>query len=196
MIVSFHPCYSADRNRLCAGRDPDEDDLALIRAARAVVLPQGCRRSLFDAARSNCRRVFPDYTARFAWPDKTGQIRMFSRIGAPHPETEVFESLEDYRERNPAKTRPHGFDFPLVFKYNGSGEGAGVWRVDNPEQLQYLFDQTSAWEKTGQYGFMIQKYVETGGLCLRVAVVGETMVSYWRIQPDPEKFHAAASHGA
>ncbi|MFP4158590.1 MAG: RimK family alpha-L-glutamate ligase [Desulfobacterales bacterium] len=196
MVVSFHPCYCADKNRICAGRDPDEEDLALIRAARAVILPQGCRRSLFDAARSNCSRVFPDYTARFAWPDKTGQIRMFSHFGAPHPETEVFESLEDYRKRYRERTRPDCFDFPFVFKYNGSGEGSGVWLVENQEQIQNLFRQTAAWEKTGQYGFMIQQYIRTKGMSLRVAVVGKTLVSYWRIQPDPGKFNAAASHGA
>lgn len=196
MVVSFHPCYSADKNRICAGRDPDEDDLALIRAARAVILPQGCRRSLFDAARSNCSRIFPDYTARFAWPHKTGQIRMFSHFGAPHPETEVFESLGDYRERYRKKTKPDCFDFPFVFKYNGSGEGAGVWLVESQEQIQNLFSRTAAREKTGQYGFMIQEYVRTGGKCLRVAVVGKTLVSYWRLQPDPENFYAAASHGA
>lgn len=196
MILSFHPCYSADRNRLCAGRDPDEKDLALIRKARAVILPQGCRRSLFDAARINCARVFPDYTARFTWPEKTGQIRMFMHFGAPHPYTTVFDSLQDYCSVYRVENKPEHFVFPLVFKYNGTGEGSCVWRVNSPEQLEQLLGHTAYREKTGQYGFLIQEYVETEGWCLRVVVVGETLHSYWRVQPDPGKFHVSAAHRA
>ncbi|MBS3809784.1 MAG: glutathione synthase, partial [Desulfobacterales bacterium] len=87
-------------------------------------------------------------------------------------------------------------DFPLVFKYNGAGEGSSVWRVDDNRQMKRLLDQAAAWEKTGQYGFIIQQYIETGGRCLRVAVVGQTLISYWRIQQDPEIFSAAAARGA
>ena len=72
MILSFHPCYEADSNILCAGRDPDEKDLAAIRAADAVILPQGCREALYLLARQNCSYVFPDYDARFQYPGKTG----------------------------------------------------------------------------------------------------------------------------
>ncbi|MFP4667830.1 MAG: RimK family alpha-L-glutamate ligase [Desulfobacterales bacterium] len=196
MILSFHPCYVADINRLCAGRDPDEKDLELISAARAVILPQGCRCSLFEAARSLCRRVFPDYTARFAWPDKTGQIRMFRHFNAPHPRTAVFDSLKDYCARHSAKEKPGDFDFPLVFKYNGPGEGSGVWLAENRKQMQHLLEQTARWEKTGQYGFLIQRYVETEGWCLRVVIVGTTLVTYWRLQPEPERFHVSAARGA
>jgi hypothetical protein len=28
MILSYHPCFEADKNLLCAGRDPGVDDLA------------------------------------------------------------------------------------------------------------------------------------------------------------------------
>ncbi|MFP4194336.1 MAG: RimK family alpha-L-glutamate ligase, partial [Desulfobacterales bacterium] len=196
MILSFHPCYVADINRLCAGRDPDEKDLELISTARAVILPQGCRRSLFEAARSLCRRVFPDYTARFAWPDKTGQIRMFRHFNAPHPRTAVFDSLKDYCARHSAKEKPGDFDFPLVFKYNGPGEGSGVWLAENRKQMQHLLEQTARWEKSGQYGFLIQRYVETEGWCLRVVIVGTTLVTYWRMQPEPERFHISAARGA
>ncbi len=196
MILSFHPCYSADKNRMCAGRDPDEKDMALMRKARAVILPQGCRRSLFEAARINCTRVFPDYTARFAWPDKTGQIRMFRHFAAPHPETAVFENIDDYLGRCRNGGLPEGFDFPLVFKYNGSGEGSGVWPVFSRNELDRLLEQTTQWEKTGQYGFLLQRLIETGGRCLRVAVIGKETVSYWRVQKDSSEFIATIARGA
>ncbi|MFP3980547.1 MAG: RimK family alpha-L-glutamate ligase [Desulfobacterales bacterium] len=196
MILSFHPCYIGDENRLCAGRDPDEQDRARMRAARAVILPQGCRRSLFEAAAANCARVFPDYRARFAWPDKTGQIRLFRHCGLPHPETAVFDTLAQYRDCQPRGELPAGFDPPFVFKYNGAGEGDNVWRVDHLQAFQRLLSMSEQWESTGQYGFLIQEYIETGGRCLRVAVIGDTLVSYWRIQQTPGNFRTAAALGA
>jgi len=77
MILSFHPCFEADKNILCAGRDPDLDDLAAIKLADAVILPQGCKKSLYEMAEQNCEHVFPDYKARFSFPGKTGQIKLF-----------------------------------------------------------------------------------------------------------------------
>jgi ribosomal protein S6--L-glutamate ligase len=57
MILSFHPCFVADKNIICAGRSPDADDLAAIKAADAVVLPQGCYKSLYEMARGNCTNI-------------------------------------------------------------------------------------------------------------------------------------------
>ena len=47
MILSFHPCFAGDHNIICAGREPGADDLAAIKKAKAVIVPQGCRES-FD----------------------------------------------------------------------------------------------------------------------------------------------------
>jgi ribosomal protein S6--L-glutamate ligase len=60
MIVSFHPLFEADKNIICAGREPDTDDLAAIKAAEAVVLPQGCRQSLYALVRNNCDLIIPN----------------------------------------------------------------------------------------------------------------------------------------
>lgn len=196
MILSFHPCYTGDRNRLCAGRDPDETDRRLMRAAKAVILPQGCRKTLFEAARASCPRVFPDYTARFAWPDKTGQARLFSQLGVAHPKTAVFDRVADFRPRFGPDRLPAGLCFPVVFKANGAGEGDNVWRAGDPKDLERLLVQAAQWEATGQHGFILQQYVETGGRSLRVAVVGKRVVSYWRLQPATGDFRASASRGA
>ena len=37
------------------------DDLDAIRAADAVILPQGCYQSLYEMARKNCKHVFPNF---------------------------------------------------------------------------------------------------------------------------------------
>jgi ribosomal protein S6--L-glutamate ligase len=195
MLLSFHPCYVGDENRLCAGRDPDDDDRARMRAAEAVILPQGCRKTLFDAAVSSCPRVFPDYTARFAWPEKTGQSRMFAHYNTPRPVTAAFDSLAEFNRQYNIDPAEAGFVFPFVFKYNGSGEGANVWLADTPNTLARLLRRSADWEKTGQFGFLLQQYIETRGRSLRVVVVGNTLVSYWRIQPDNTGFQASAARG-
>jgi len=60
MIVSFHPLLEADRNIICAGRQPNREDLAAIRAADAVILSQRCYRALYEIARENWLHVFPN----------------------------------------------------------------------------------------------------------------------------------------
>ena len=85
MLLSYHPCYVGDENRLCAGRDLDESDRKAINAADGVVLPQGCRKALFEMAAAHCANVFPDYHARFTYPGKTGQSRLFKKIGVNPP---------------------------------------------------------------------------------------------------------------
>ena len=67
MILSYHPCFEADRNRLCAGRKPGTDDLAAMQEADAVILPQGCYESLYTMARSNCKHVFPNFDTKRAF---------------------------------------------------------------------------------------------------------------------------------
>ncbi len=85
MIVSFHPLFEGDKNIICAGRQPDRKDLAAIRAADAVILSQGCYRSLYEMARENCRHVFPNYDARFEFPGKINQIKLFRRAKVAYP---------------------------------------------------------------------------------------------------------------
>ena len=77
MIVSFHSIFEADTNIICAGRAPNATDLAAIKAAKAVILNQGCSRSLYEAARANCPNVFPNYDAKFNYPGKIGQNGIF-----------------------------------------------------------------------------------------------------------------------
>ena len=90
MVLSFHPLIKSDMNRLCAGREPDPADMAAIRRASAVILPQGCPLGLYRAARDNCPHVFPNYDARFEFPGKAGQIQLFRGTGTHHPQDGAF----------------------------------------------------------------------------------------------------------
>ncbi len=196
MILSYHPCYTADENRLCAGREPDDTDMAAMEQADAVILPQGCFRPLFEMAQANCSHVFPDYTCRFRYTGKTGQAELFRKCGAPHPETLSFASIADFHDRF-GKTKPVSpFGYPFVFKFSWSGEGDNVYLVRCPEAFESLAAKAVSYERTGQKGFLIQRHIETGGRSLRVVVISDTCRSYWRIQPDAARFGSQTAQGA
>jgi ribosomal protein S6--L-glutamate ligase len=196
MIVSFHPMFEADQNIICAGREPDADDLAAIKAAEAVVLPQGCRQSLYKMARDNCRHVFPDYDARFNYPGKIGQIRLFQESGTAHPHTETFASLDDFRLQYGDAPKDTAVELPCVLKFDWGGEGETVFLIKSRQDLGELLLKAADFERSGQKGFLLQQYVPTKGRSLRVAVIGQTLISYWRIQEDSDAFMSNVARGA
>jgi ribosomal protein S6--L-glutamate ligase len=193
MILSYHPCYEADSNLLCAGREPDEKDLAAIRAADAVVLPQGCREALYHMARQYCRYVFPDYDARFQYPGKTGQARLFLALDTPHPRTWVFEDTMHF-QRYGARVAEAGF--PIVFKLDWGGEGDTVFPIHSKTDLARALSKAAAYEQSGQRGFVLQSFVFGATRTLRVVVIGQTLTAYWRVQDTPGVFGTSLANGA
>jgi len=196
MIVSYHPLFEADQNIICAGRRPDDRDLAAIQAARAVILGQGCYQSLYEMARIHCLNVFPNYDARFKYPGKLGQTKLFRELNICHPPTEIFFDLPAFQTKYRQNSGQFPFRYPLVFKYDWGGEGETVYRLDNPEDLQKVLTQTAEFEKSGQSGFLLQDFVPSADRTLRVVVIGQQIVSYWRIQQNSGAFHASLSKGA
>ena len=195
MIVSFHPCFVADRNLNCAGRRPGAEDLAAIKKAAAVVLPQGCGKLLYQLARQNCRHIFPNYDARFACPDKTGQAELFRQKKVAFPLTETFANLKAFKDRYDDLDRAP-FGYPLVFKFAWGGEGDNVHLIDSFSDFEKVLAQAGSYERTGQFGFLLQEYVRSDNRSLRVVVVGESLISYWRIQNDRHNFQASLKKGA
>ncbi len=190
MIVSFHPIIVAHRNIICAGREPGGGDLAAIRRAEAVILPQGCPEALYRMARANCARVFPNLDVRFDFPGKCGQIGLFERMGLHHPPTTCFGTLEAF---DAAAWRP---EFPVVVKLDWGGQGETVFRVDDGPGLDGVLAKIRAYESSGQFGFLFQPLIPAGGRALRVTVIGGRRMAYWRIQPDAGRFGTSIAHGA
>jgi len=196
MIVSFHPLIDADKNIICAGRQPDGEDLAAIKAAKAVVLGQGCYQSLYEMARTNCSNVFPNYDVKFKYPGKTGQIKLFREINAKHPASEIYSNIASFPKRyrqNPERL-PSGY--PIVFKLDWGGGGDTVYLVNSAEQLQKTIALTAGFEKSGQAGFLLQEYIPSGNKTLRVVVIGKRFISYWRVQQNRGNFYTNLSKGA
>ena len=196
MIVSFHPLFEADKNIICAGRQPNEEDLAAIRAADAVILSQGCYRALYEMARENCSHVFPNYDARFEYPGKINQIKLFRKVKVAHPASEIFSQVASFQHHYPEGLTKLGFDFPLVFKMDWGDEGETVYRIDSADNLQEILQKVAEYEKTGQAGFILQEYISSNSRTLRVVILAQRVISYWRIQEKNDGFYSNLSKGA
>ncbi len=190
MIVSFHPIIEAGCNIICAGREPNAEDLAAIQQADAVILPQGCPEALYRMVRMNCPLFFPNLDVRFDYPGKRGQLELFRKLDIAHPFTQSYDSVADYH-RSPPK-----LSWPAVVKFNWGGQGDTVFKVDNPDDLATIVQKVASCEDSGQYGFSIQQFIPTRDRSLRVVVVGNRTIAYWRIQPVADCFGTSVTGGA
>jgi ribosomal protein S6--L-glutamate ligase len=147
-------------------------------------------------ASSICPHVFPNYDARFQYPDKLGQIRLFQKLGVPYPRTEIFtrtdmsDALYDNLLRNPP------FNFPFVFKFDWGGEGETVFLIDSAPAFERILDRAISYEKTGQYGFLLQEFIPTQTRSLRVVAIHRRFISYWRVQESRDDFYTNLKKGA
>lgn len=196
MILSFHPCFEADKNIICAGREPGGDDLTAIKAADAVILPQGCYQSLYEMAQENCSNVFPNYDARFRYPDKIGQIKLFEKTGVMHPKTAIFQNVNSFYGKCGKSVEKIPYDFPFVFKFNWGGEGDTVFLIKSYADLQDILQRAVLFESPDCKGFLLQEYIPSQNRSLRVVVIGQTVISYWRIQKNREIFGTSMTKGA
>jgi ribosomal protein S6--L-glutamate ligase len=196
MILSFHPLFEADQNKICAGREPDSDDLSAIKAADAVILPQGCSQSLYELVCKNCPRVFPNYKARYRYPGKIGQTELFRQTKTAHPATEIYRSLESFRRQHGDIAKRLPLQPPFVFKLDWGGEGDTVYLITSMTNLQNILEQTEILEKSGQTGFLLQQFIPDQNKTLRVVVIGRRIISYWRVRKNGDGFLINLSKGA
>jgi len=196
MILSFHPNIVAHKNILCAGRLPNDEDRVAICQAQAVILPQGCSEALYRLCRKHCPHVFPNYDARFDYPGKLGQARLFQEIGATFPQTYSFETLSSYYSHYGQDILKCPLDFPCVFKSDWGGEGEGVFLLESAEAFGETLQRAQVTEQSGQKGFLLQEYVPCDARSLRVVVTGDEFFSYWRVQQDPSRFLTNLKAGA
>ncbi len=190
MILSFHPIIEADENIICAGREAGPEDLAAIQRAEAVILPQGCRKSLYRMARNNCPDIFPNLDVSFDYPGKRGQIRLFRELDVAHPPTDLYESLDHYHRSTPTVS------LPAVIKLDWGGQGDTIFKATDPHELDKALRRVSACEQTGQTGFLVQDFIPTRHRSLRVTIVGQRQFAYWRIMPTADSFGASVAAGA
>lgn len=196
MILSFHPNIVAHKNILCAGRLPNDEDRAAVSQARAVILSQGCSETLYGMCRKHCTYVFPNYDARFDFPGKLGQARLFQKLSAPFPQTYAFDTVSAYHDHEGQRSHKPVLGFPCVFKFDWGGEGEGVFLLKSNDDLKPVLQKTHVSEQSGQKGFLLQEYVPCGGRSLRVVIIGDQLYSYWRRQQDGSHFLTNLKAGA
>lgn len=188
-VLSYNLCIETNNNRIWRGDAPSVEDICAMGQADAIILPQGCRQSLYFAARRACPRVFPNYDAFFAFPDKTGQAALFQKTGVPHPRTLAFWSVSHYS----GISLP--FPYPFVFKFGWGGEGNNVFLIQSAADLHQCLVKAAGYEQQGKRGFIVQEYIATGGRSLRVVVIGNDFYSYWR-SVDGGGFYTNLARGA
>jgi ribosomal protein S6--L-glutamate ligase len=195
MVVSLHPHFSGDiRVALTPGKEFSREELLLFSQARAAIVPQSIKEKQYEALRSRCRHIFPSYASRFHYPGKVGNMRLFQRLGLPHPRSVGYVSVADFHARHPGlATSPH--DYPFVLKGNEGGGGTQVFLVRNREEL---FTTLFRLSKTRSYPTPIvaQEFIPHGGRDLRVVVVGRRAHTYWRVQENRREFRCNVGQGA
>lgn len=180
MLLSFNPVIDGDRFIWnLAPWDPEL--LAVIKEARAIILPQTVTREFYRLCRENCAKVFPNYDLRFSWEGKVGDTLLFWTFGAAHPKTMAFPKLESMLNEHPEMlTKPVLPDFPFVIKAACGGEGRYVWLVKCQEDFDRTLSILKKCELEGVSGFVIQEFLPGLERDLRVVVIGDEIISYWR----------------
>jgi len=195
MILSFHPRIRGDVNlRLTPKRLFTEKEAATLASAKAVVFTQHVKAYQYNFCKARCPNVFPDYTHRFGFEGKYGNIQLFRQFQAAHPETVCYQSVDDFNHRHFENNEPL-MRFPFVLKGDRGGGGWAVFLIRNErdltEQLAILDDPYLHATKR----FIAQAFVAHGGKDLRVVVLGDIMKAYWRCQPNPREFRNNVSRG-
>lgn len=196
MILSFHPCIVGDKNITCAGRQPDDEDLAAIKAADAVILSQGCYPSLYEMARQYCLNVFPNYDAKFQYPGKIGQIKLFRKLNAEHPKTLVFQDTTSFYNPYGTSETNAPFNYPFVFKFDWGGEGDTVFLIQSEGAFHEVLQKAAEFERHNHKGFLLQEYIPSNNRSLRVVIIGKKLFSYWRVQKNADGFYTGLGKGA
>jgi len=195
MILSFHPCLVADAQIILGDRALNPEDLSLISRADAIILPQGCSHALYRACRNSRASLFPDYGARFQYPGKVGQGRLFQEMNWAHPETGIWPSVEEWKNScRQTGALPHRT--PFLLKANGSHEGEGIFVIRDAAALEAALTSLRLFERSGSYGFISQELIPSDGNVLRAVVMGKRVTTYWKRAKSPAEIITTISKGA
>ena len=191
MILSFHPVVVADVQIILGDRTPGAADLSLINRAKAIILPQGCSKVLYQACRKSSALLFPNYDLRYTYPGKIGQSRLFQERQWPCPTTRRWPSVQEFLLQQMGGNLPHVL--PFFLKRDMSHEGEGIYLIRTPSDLEIALEDI---RKKGDSGFISQDLVPSEGNVLRAVVIGEGIRTYWKRHPEPGKMITTISAGS
>jgi ribosomal protein S6--L-glutamate ligase len=196
MVLSFHPHIHGDVNLRLPHKSPLSPEVEKLAAsARAIICTQHIKPNQYAQLAAVGTRLFPNYTCRFGFEGKVGNARLFQQFRAPHPETRIYGSVEDFERRHFSAHEPL-FDFPFVLKGDRGGGGWAVFLSRNMEALKKNLDILRDVHLHPTKQFVAQTFVEHQGRDLRVVVLGDRTTAYWRCQQKPEEFRNNVGRGA
>lgn len=173
-FVSFHPGISMDVNLPIFSPVEDPDVQSLLQAAAGVLLPSYVTPRRYRMITRCCRSWFPRLDTRFSSCGKTAQIALFRNQGVRHPESIVFRNAMELHGYAARREPPGGY--PCVLKGDTGGGGSTVFPVENRKDIRRL-----AGRLPPDKPMLLQRWVNHGGMDLRVVVYGRLAVSYFRI---------------
>jgi len=196
MLISFHPCIRGDANfRLTPAHLFTAKEMQRAKSAQAVVVTQHVKFDQYTALKQCCPAVFPNYDHRFGFEGKYGNVQLFRKFEAPHPETRLYESVKEFKKRHLAGQEPLG-GFPLILKGDRGGGGWAVFLARNPGELEQHLQKLENEHLHPTKRFIVQRFVSHQGADLRVVIIGKTVKTYWRCQNQSGEIRNNVGRGA
>jgi len=192
MLLSFHPCFTADQQIIMGSRSLNSEDFSLISKAQVIILPQTCSLELYQACKNSSAMLFPNYDARYKYPGKVGQSLLFKKTGCPHPETIPWNSAQEFKKAYDVSCP---YKFPFLIKEDKSHEAEGIYIISGPEALESALESLNRPER-GSQGFISQELIPSEGDVLRVVIMGKRTITYWKRPENQGQLITTVSRGA
>jgi ribosomal protein S6--L-glutamate ligase len=173
-FVSFHPEIPMEENLPIFSPLEDPRTQGLLKAAAGVLLPSYVPPQRYRCITQWCRSWFPRLDTRFNHCGKTRQILLFRTHGVRHPESVLFQHAMELMNHAAAAGPPGGY--PCVLKGDTGGGGSTVFPIRTPEDLPRFVERLPS-----DRPMLLQRWVNHGGMDLRVVVYGKQAVSYFRM---------------
>lgn len=196
MILSFHPCITADHQIILGHRQPDTDDASLIARSELIILPQTCSEKLYFLCADSKASLFPNYKMRFEYPGKVGQSILFEKLGIPQPETLRWKSIDHFvREMDKMdKSPPHSY--PFLLKEDRRHEAEGIHMIKNADDVEITLEKIKKKNKHRETQFISQEFIQAYGNALRIVIMEDSFISYWKRPGGPGQEISTISKGA
>ena len=183
----------ADHQIILGDREINSNDISLIEKSRVIILPQTCSNRLYRICKKSSAVLFPNYDARFRYPGKVGQSILFKEKDIPHPDTRIWRTVDEFRKNN-RNTYPH--TIPFLMKDDKSHEGDGIFLIKEEKGLEPVLQILSDKKKSHPSSFLSQEFIMSNGNVLRVVILADRMLSYWKRNEDSGPAISSISKGA
>jgi len=184
-IISLHPYIKGDLNLIIADKGLSPRHKELIKQAKVVILPQGCKAEVYWFCRWHCPYVFPNYDYRYPGEGKIGDTLLWQELNLPHPHTVIYPDTHTFFSVHSFNFDHLPLPFPFVLKGNKGGEGDMVYLIEDIKTLENTLNMLVSLEKHHNFhGFIIQEFIPNQTKDLRVVIIGSKRFFYWRVQKE------------